>query len=263
MSQATYVRTATMPLADLRPFPGNAKRGHVPGILESLCTNGQYRSVIVREHDGQFTILAGNHTTQAIAAHGPGDCGLTIKIAGEEEPCGLCGNADWQPVVRCEVVTCDDDTALKINLVDNKSSDDGDYDQEALAALLGNLGDDYAGTGYGETDLDDLLAAIDEAAQEEAEPEDDAPPPAGSALDGGEAAGSGKDEHAHITLTYSPDTRDEAARIIDSLKERAYPDSDPSTIVLNALRTLTVLLDLRDRKAPLASLLIEAAGVDA
>jgi hypothetical protein len=270
MPEATYLRTDTVPLADLTPFPGNAKRGNVPVILESLCANGQYRSVIVREHDGQLTILAGNHTTQAIAAHGPGDCGLTIKRGGEEEPCALCGNSEWAPVVRCEIVTCDDDTARRLNLVDNKSSDDGSYDQEALAALLGNLGDDYTGTGYGDTDLEDLLAAIDEAAQDDAEPEDDSPPPAaptGSGLSGGEGGGegdgSGEDGNGHITLTYAPAARDEAARLIAAVTERAFPGADPSTVVLSALRAFAAALEYRgrpDERVPLAVLMDAAAG---
>lgn len=266
MSQATYVRTQTMPLAALKPFPGNAKRGHVPGILESLCRNGQYRSVIVREHDDQHTILAGNHTSQAIAAHGPGDCGLTVKVGDEERPCALCGNEEWSPVVRCEVVTCTDDTARRINLIDNKSADDGSYDQEALAALLGNLGDDFSGTGYGDTDLEDLLTAIDEAAQDEVEPEDEPAPAAAGSGPGLAGAPADDDGHAHITLTYTPGDRDEAARLIAAVKERAYPDAAPSTVVLYALRALHVALDYRDGPddhVPVSELLETAAGAAA
>lgn len=242
MPEATYLRTNTVPLADLTPFPGNAKRGNVPLILESLCANGQYRSVIVREHDDRLTILAGNHTTQAIAAHGPGDCGLTIKRGDVEEPCALCANAEWAPVVRCEIVSCDDETALKINLVDNRS-DDGSYDQEALAALLGNLGDDYSGTGYGDTDLEDLLTSIDEAAQDEAEPEEEPAPAPASSGPGGE----GGDGQPQIILTYAPVDRDEAARIIAAVRESAFPDADPSTVVLYALRALLAALEYRGR----------------
>ncbi|MFJ2093110.1 hypothetical protein ACIOEW_28135 [Streptomyces sp. NPDC087901] len=91
-TQATYLRTETIPLAQLQPFPGNAKRGDVGTILTSLCHNGQYRSLVVREVEpDRYVTLTGNHTTQAIAAHGPGDCGMTVKTGGEERPCGICG----------------------------------------------------------------------------------------------------------------------------------------------------------------------------
>ncbi|MGD9485752.1 ParB/Srx family N-terminal domain-containing protein [Streptomyces sp. TRM70308] len=148
MTQATYVRTDTIPLAQLTPFPGNAKRGDVGAILSSLARNGQYRALVVREVEpDRYVVLAGNHTTQALAAHGPGDCGMTVKAGDEERPCGVCGNQPWEPAARCEVVHCDDDTATRINLVDNRASDLGTYDEQALADLIGGL-DDLGGTGW-------------------------------------------------------------------------------------------------------------------
>ncbi|MCI3150209.1 hypothetical protein ELQ39_00060 [Streptomyces sp. GB4-14] len=93
MDKATYARTEDVLLPRLRPYPGNAKIGNVPKILESLCRNGQYRSLVVREHDdGTLTVLAGNHTLQALAAHGPGDCGMTTGSDDSARPCsnGTC-----------------------------------------------------------------------------------------------------------------------------------------------------------------------------
>ncbi|WP_138909991.1 ParB/Srx family N-terminal domain-containing protein, partial [Streptomyces chryseus] len=175
MTQATYVRTDTIPLAQLTPFPGNAKRGDVGAILTSLARNGQYRSLVVRQVEpDRYVVLAGNHTTQAIAAHGPGDCGMTVKVGDEERPCGVCGNEPWEPVARCEVVTCDDDTAKRVNLVDNRAADLGTYDDQALAELIAGL-DDLGGTGWTDEDLGDLLTAIEEAAAEEEPPEEEQP----------------------------------------------------------------------------------------
>lgn len=83
--------------------------------------------------------------------HGPGDCG--------QPSCGVCDNApEWTPAARCEVVTCDEDTARRINLVDNRAADLGSYDADALAELLSFLDDGYAGTGYQEADVERLLA---------------------------------------------------------------------------------------------------------
>lgn len=172
MTQATYVRTAIIPLNELTPFPGNAKRGEVPVILDSLRRNGQYRSLIVREiPKGQLVVLAGNHTGQALDAHGPGACHFTATVGGQERPCGICQGEPWEPSARCEVIVCDDDTARRINLVDNKSADLGQYDRDALAELLSYLDDDYHGSGYTEsevariiqTELPDGFPAYDES----------------------------------------------------------------------------------------------------
>lgn len=158
MTQATYVRTAVLSLDELTPFPGNAKRGDVDAILSSLRRNGQYRSLIVREiENGPLIILAGNHTAQALAKHGPGPCDYRARVAGKERPCGVCQNEEWDPSARCEVVTCDDDTARRINLADNRTADLGSYDNDALAELLSYADEDYEGTGYNAGDVNRLL----------------------------------------------------------------------------------------------------------
>jgi hypothetical protein len=174
MTQATYVRTEVLGLDELTPFPGNAKRGDVPIILESLRRNGQYRSLIIRvDEEERSVILAGNHTAQALEAHGAGDCGKTVKVGDEERPCGVCQNDAWDPSARCEIVTCDDDTARRINLVDNRSAEKGSYDRDALAELLSYV-DDYEGTGYSEADVELLIApppSLEELADTYGDPE--------------------------------------------------------------------------------------------
>lgn len=135
----TYVRTADIPLDELTPFPGNAKRGDVEQIRKSLRRNGQYRSLVVREiPDGPLIVLAGNHTLQALQAEGA-------------------------PTARCEVVLCDDNTARRVNLVDNRSAELGGYDNDALAELLSYMDGDYEGTGYTTDDVEALITppAID------------------------------------------------------------------------------------------------------
>ncbi|UQA95640.1 hypothetical protein [Streptomyces halobius] len=274
MSQATYVRTDTIPLTQLTPFPGNAKRGDVGAILNSLCRNGQYRSLVVRSVEpDRYVILTGNHTTQALAAHGPGDCGLTVKVGEEERPCGVCGNQPWDPVARCEVVQCDEGTARRINLVDNRAADLGTYDEQALAELIAGLDDDLGGTGYTDEDLADLLTAIEEAADEE-EP----PAPAGT----GPAATPGAPDtvsspaaaadsappappppgHVIMTLTYLPADRDEAARLVSAARE-VFPGEAAPAIVLRALRALTAVLDSRHSHDGVvtAPALLKAAGI--
>ncbi|WP_327415421.1 ParB/Srx family N-terminal domain-containing protein [Streptomyces sp. NBC_01233] len=280
MTQATYVRTDTIPLAQLTPFPGNAKRGDVGAILTSLTRNGQYRALVVRETEpGRYVVLAGNHTTQAIAAHGPGDCGMTVKAGDEERPCGVCGNQEWEPSARCEVVHCDDDTATRINLVDNRASDLGTYDEQALADLIGGL-DDLGGTGWSDEDLADLVNAIEEAAAEEEPPAEEQPTATAPAATPGApdttgtstttaAAGDSSPPlppppgHVLMTLTYLPPDRDEAARLVAAARE-LFPAEGAPEIVLRALRALTALLDSRHSHDGVVtvSALLKAAGVD-
>jgi hypothetical protein len=162
MTSASYLRTDTIPVDRLTPFPGNAKRGDTAAILASLRKNGQYRGLVVRQQpDGALVVLAGNHTRQALAEHGPGDCGT--------KACGVCRNsADWVPAARCDVVECDDQTALRVNLADNRTADLGTYDYAGLAELLGHLGD-VDGTGYSDQDVQDITALV-------SLPDDDEPP---------------------------------------------------------------------------------------
>ncbi|MFH8577144.1 hypothetical protein [Streptomyces zaomyceticus] len=159
--QATYLRTEMVPLDELTPFPGNAKRGQVDTILSSLRRNGQYRSLIVRQiPDGALVVLAGNHTMRALAAHGPGDCGQKVTTLDGSRPCGVCANApSWALAARCELVACDEDTARRVNLVDNRTSEIGTYDFESLSELLAGL-DDLEGTGYTSRDVEDITALL-------------------------------------------------------------------------------------------------------
>lgn len=120
-----------MPLAELRRFPGNARRGNTAEIRKSIRRHGQYRAIVVRSHDGQMTVLAGNHTADALEAEG-------------------------HETARCEIIQCSDDEARRINLGDNRLSDIAEDDDQALAELLTALDGDLDGTGWDVYDLDGL-----------------------------------------------------------------------------------------------------------
>ena len=57
------------PISQLRFYPGNARRGDIDLIAESLERLGQYKPVVVntggKEPELANTILAGNHTVMA------------------------------------------------------------------------------------------------------------------------------------------------------------------------------------------------------
>ena len=114
MPQATYLRTDVVPLTGLTLFPGNARKGDVRLILESLRTSGQYRPLIARQMPDGLVVLAGNHTAQALALHGRGPCPASIPtFSTPTAACGLCDGRPWEPSARVEVVDCDDATALR------------------------------------------------------------------------------------------------------------------------------------------------------
>ncbi|MGW1352809.1 hypothetical protein ACWCQE_26605 [Streptomyces sp. NPDC002409] len=229
MSQATYVGTATLPLTALTLYPGNPKRGDIGTILSSLRRHGQYRSLVVQSIEppqdatptdpiavplplsAQCFVLAGNHTVQALSHHGRGDCGYTFTEYGTLRPCGICDNdPGWVPAARCELVRCDEDTARRINLIDNRAADLGTYDQDDLAELLSYLDEDYEGTGYQPADIERLLApppSIEELADTYRPPEADGLLPVLRLR----LAPEDRDAFYDLTAT-CPDLNDDAAR---------------------------------------------------
>lgn len=148
---ATWIATEELELSTLRRFPGNAWCGDVEQIRESLRRNGQYRALVVRQHDGQRTILAGNHTADAL-------------------------EAEQHQTARCELIECSDAEARRINAADNRIPQLGHYNDQALTELLAGIDGDFDGTGWTSADLDELLAAAAEPEAAGNTDPDDAPP---------------------------------------------------------------------------------------
>ena len=135
-----------VPVGKLREHPQNPRRGVVEVIDESIEANGWYGAVVAQRSTGY--ILAGNHRYR-----------VAKKRGAKEIP------TIWRDV--------DDDAAIRILLVDNKSADAGSYDEELLDELLSGL-ETLDGTGYG-FDLDDLLPEAGEEGEEEGEGEGEVP----------------------------------------------------------------------------------------
>ncbi len=123
-------------LTELVPHPSNPRQGDVGAIIQSIEANGWYGTLVAQISSGH--VLAGNHRLQA-AIH-----------------CGL----DRVPVHWVDV---DDDTAYRILLADNRTTDLATYDEHALADLLVEMGKtgNLDGTGYDGDDLDSLLTDLD------------------------------------------------------------------------------------------------------
>lgn len=157
----TTVGTEPVSLEDLEPFPGNARRGNVDLILDSLRANGQYKPLTVRRHGETMTILAGNHTFLALLRHEEGDRDACADWElSNDRPCQLCIAVDKDdPAALAHLIECDDATARRINVVDNRAADVGDYDQQALDAILATFDGDLAGTGFSASEAE-LFAAL-------------------------------------------------------------------------------------------------------
>lgn len=127
-----------VPITELHPYPGNARRGDLPLLMESLQAHGQYRPVVANRRTGH--VLAGNNVLAAATALG------WDRLA-----------ATW--------VDVDDAQARKIVLLDNRANDLAGYDPAAHAALLDAILGDTAGTGYTDADIADAAAAAYEPVQ--------------------------------------------------------------------------------------------------
>lgn len=126
------LQALSVPLADLKPYPGNPRRGRVSELASSLVYHGQYRPIVVRA--GTNEILAGNHTFLAARQLGWSDIAATF-------------------------VDVDDEEAARIVLVDNRANDLATYDEEELVELLGTL-PDLEGTLFTPQAYQALLEAV-------------------------------------------------------------------------------------------------------
>jgi ParB-like chromosome segregation protein Spo0J len=137
---------------ELTPYPGNARRGDVDAIAESLEAHGQYRPIVVRRETKE--VLAGNHTLRAA---------VQLK---------------WTHVA-VTYVDVDEEQAARIVLVDNRTNDAAGYDDQALADLLKPLQESengLIGTGFDAEACEALLESLKPAEPEP--PAEDDPEPA-------------------------------------------------------------------------------------
>ena len=130
---AIVPRMTMTPISELRFYPGNARRGDIDLIAESLSKLGQYKPIVINK-DG--TILAGNHTVMAAQRLG------------------------WE-TIDVHRVDVDDDTAKRIVIVDNKANDQSTYDVEDLVNLLTEL-PTLEATGFTRDEVDQLLESLDD-----------------------------------------------------------------------------------------------------
>jgi hypothetical protein len=131
------IETQTIDIDTVHPHPRNVRQGDIGAISQSLQAHGQFKAITYQKSTGR--ILAGNHTWKAAKALG------------------------WTQIAASAVV-CDDEQALKILLVDNRSSDLATYDDKELMELLKELSQNdplLEGTLFDGDDLDDLVFKLE------------------------------------------------------------------------------------------------------
>ena len=118
----------------IKEHPRNPRVGDVDLVADSMREHGQYQPIVIQASTGY--VLVGNHRLKAARSLG------------------------WTQI---DAVTLDvdDDRALRILLMDNKSSDDSSYDNALLFDVLSEL-PDLEGTGYDSTDLELLAFDVNE-----------------------------------------------------------------------------------------------------
>jgi len=129
------LQALAVPIDEVHPLEGNPRRGNIAAVAASLTEFGQIKPIVVRAQTGE--ILAGNHTWRAAKSLG------------------------WTHIA-ISSLDVDEITAKAIVLVDNRTSDLGEYDQEDLLNLLADVADAdlelLAATAYSE---EDILALLD------------------------------------------------------------------------------------------------------
>lgn len=143
---APALRDLRIPIDSVGPFPGNPREGDVGAIVESLRRFGQQKPVVVQESSRY--IVAGNHLWRAAKALG------------------------W-PEIAANVVAMDDKTAEAYLIADNRTSELGSYDEDALGEMLRKLAQEgnLKGTGYDGDDVDDFLRRLERENAGKVEPD--------------------------------------------------------------------------------------------
>lgn len=125
--------TRRVKLDKVQTYDRNPRIGNVEAIAASLEANGQFKPIVVQKATNK--ILAGNHTYMAAKKLG------------------------WQEIL-VSFVDVDDDMAKRIVLADNRTADEGGYNDDVVAELLSEIMEatgDLDGMGFTSDETDWLL----------------------------------------------------------------------------------------------------------
>lgn len=139
--QPTILETTTEAIDSLNAYHLNPRRGDTEAVGNSVDALGQYKAIVANKgtkSKGGYTreILAGNHTWRA------------MKERGHTE-------------ILVHWVDVDDQTAKKIVVNDNRTSDLATNDDHVLAEILSSM-DDMDGVAYTPYDLEVLASLLED-----------------------------------------------------------------------------------------------------
>lgn len=140
-----------VPVGQLSEHPKNPRQGDLGQIHESIEENGFFGAILAQRSTGH--VLVGNHRYR------------TVVQQGETQ-------------IPCIWLNVDDDRALRILLVENRTNDLASYDDAALADILKDIATTTGtleGTGFDGDALDAILADLDQPPFQQTEGEDDVP----------------------------------------------------------------------------------------
>lgn len=168
-----------IPVGSLTEHPDNYNQGDIGAISESMDAHGFMGAVLVQR--STHRVLAGNHRLR------------TATYKGAQTIPGF-----WLDV--------DDDEALRILAVDNRTARLAAFDEEKLVALLKTTAGSprgLEGTGYDGDDLDDLIQSLS--------------PPDLEKLGGGGPGGGPSDDDLWPVLRFKvpPEVRDRFYLVTD------------------------------------------------
>ena len=131
-----------VPVGALQTHPHNPRKGHLPAIAESLDAFGQMKPIVSK--DG--VIYSGNHTYRA-----------AVELL------------NWTHIATVDGTHLNEDELERYLIGDNRTSDLGTYDDDALSGLLARYQDQgrLVGTGYSADEVDDYLSRINRMEQAE------------------------------------------------------------------------------------------------
>jgi len=140
------------PLPELREAENNPKAHDIEATVTSIKAHGFVAPFIVN-----------SNTDRMVVGHGRREALLAMQAAGEPAPEGVVdvGSVWMVPVMAVDLTP---EKAQSYLLADNRITELGGWDEEALASLLQDLEGEglLDATGFGSDDLEDLLAKVGE-----------------------------------------------------------------------------------------------------
>ena len=152
----SVIKTEKIDVAHLQRYYKNPRVGNVDEIAKSLHTNGQFKAIVVNmgtKTGRKYEVLAGNHTF------------LGAKKVLDWQQDGRHMHKDAWTQVLASFVDVTNEEAARIVLADNKTSDQGTYNDQMLAELFAQL-PSTVGTGYTQEEMDSIVASLPVEADE-------------------------------------------------------------------------------------------------